>query len=677
MKFSKLLILSPVLLVLGACSDDTDYNFENSLQQAQAPLQQAAAAGPAEAKFDVAAGELPSPINLAFAGTEDGTLNITIPEDASASDPRRALNTLDGFSTIEPVVTQFSIPIDGATAVIGDTVRVFELVSDNQGLPQGIATELTTSDLATEVAGETTLAIIPRRPLKESTNYMFVVTSGVRNLNGANSTPSLQFGLVSSAATLENNDVFRPLEAVRLATYPLIQLADSQGITSDDIVVAWSVKTQSLTHSLQSIAEQDNASTLAVANTGSTTTVITGSPGFADIYAGTLELPYYRTAPSSVNDPVGASSFWTGAEASFLTQLNPSPITTSTQAVPVLMSVPNTNSGSAMPASGWPITIFMHGITADRTNMLAIADAMARAGRAVIAIDQPMHGLTDPTSPFYVPGAERTFDLDLVNNTTGARVPDGITDPSGRHYYSPLTLLASRDNLRQAAADLMVLSESLAGIQGVPVDSSNITLVGHSLGGTVGTTFLAFAKPGLIRAATLGMPAAGLARMLLDSEAFGPPLQAGLSAAGIEPGTPELQSFLVAAQAVIDSGDSINFAAQAISKTPVHMIEVIGETTVPNNVAGAPLAGTDALARLMGFDPNSPVSANTSGPGLVQFTQGIHGTLLTPVADPENPQNPPVFAASFTEMQNQTVVFAASGGTNIQISNPSVIKGAN
>ena len=70
------------------------------------------------------------------------------------------------------------------------------------------------------------------------------------------------------------------------------------------------------------------------------------------------------------------------------------------------------------------MVIFQHGITRNRTDMLAIAGALAQAGFAVVAIDAPLHGMTDKTSPFYrnqligsgAPSlvvGERTFDLDL------------------------------------------------------------------------------------------------------------------------------------------------------------------------------------------------------------------------------------------------------------------------
>src|SRR2546430_15451344 len=149
------------------------------------------------------------------------------------------------------------------------------------------------------------------------------------------------------------------------------------------------------------------------------------------------------------------------------------------------MCVPNASSGQVKPPTGWPIVIFQHGITANRTNVLAIAEAFAQAGIVAIAIDLPLHGLTapsDPTkpstylyassaNPFYaglgLPASgsiERTFDLDTLNNTTLAPVPDGVIDGSGLHFLNLSSLLTTRDNLREASTDLVTFAKSVSGI---------------------------------------------------------------------------------------------------------------------------------------------------------------------------------------------------------------------
>ena len=51
---------------------------------------------------------------------------------------------------------------------------------------------------------------------------------------------------------------------------------------------------------------------------------------------------------------------------------------------------------------------------------------------------------------------ERTFDVDLINNATGAAGADGVVDATGTHFINLQSLLTSRDNLRQAETDLSV-----------------------------------------------------------------------------------------------------------------------------------------------------------------------------------------------------------------------------
>jgi pimeloyl-ACP methyl ester carboxylesterase len=310
--------------------------------------------------------------------------------------------------------------------------------------------------------------------------------------------------------------------------------------------------------------------------------------------------------------------------------------------------------------------------------MLAIADAMADAGRVVIGIDMPMHGLTDAANPFHVDNTpfgerERTFNIDVSVNplaegeTAAADAPtsgpDGKIDNSGTHFYNLLNLANSRDNLRQAVADLFVLSASLgsAQVEGVQLDASNLTFVGHSLGGIVGATMLSYDPS--FQAATLAMPGGGIAQLLANSVSFGPAINGGLAAAGIATGSADYNSFLVAAQTLVDSGDPINHASTlaASGNTSIHMIEVIGDLVIPNNVATAPLSGTDPLARMMGL---TQIDASAGGNSLVKFSAGDHGSILNPAASLE----------ATVEMQRQMASFAATSGTQLPLTDTSVIQ---
>ena len=144
--------------------------------------------------------------------------------------------------------------------------------------------------------------------------------------------------------------------------------------------------------------------------------------------------------------------------------------------------------------------IFQHGITLNRTVMLAIADAFAQAGFAVVAIDLPLHGVTDTSSPFYQgPGSpfgnnERHFNLDNVG-ATGVFAPDGQID-DGWEILNLQNPLNARDHIRQAVADTIALARTMPtldfpdGDANPDLDGSQIHYVGISLGSIISGVFL-------------------------------------------------------------------------------------------------------------------------------------------------------------------------------------------
>ncbi len=207
-----------------------------------------------------------------------------------------------------------------------------------------------------------------------------------------------------------------------------------------------------------------------------------------------------------------------------------------------MMTVPN---NQAMPAAGWPIVIYQHGITRVRTDVLVYADAMAEAGFAVIAIDLPLHGIADNTNPFHADNTpfaadiEPTFELDLANNDTGEPVPDGKVDGSEPLFINLRSLLTFRDNARQAVSNLLTLRRSLGNIvnegtdpfSAVNIDTSRIGLVAHSLGGIVAVPYMAVETQSLPTSLVTG--GALSSKIVNESASFGPKIKAGLAAVGV------------------------------------------------------------------------------------------------------------------------------------------------
>ncbi|TCO41358.1 Ig-like domain-containing protein [Dokdonella fugitiva] len=674
----------------------------------------------ATANFDPAHSVIPFPNNLLFLGTTDLTLNIPVADANDYGDPKVAMNALDGFGTTTPWSTTFSAPIDPAS--LAGNVRMFEVtLSGPGGAVTGVVRELASpgefvAALSPSDASHKTLAIVPTAPLKQRTSYMAVLTNGIKDAAGNEIRGTLTYLLSTSPRALcagghSTNPALSDAQACQLE--PLRQLNSSQaaaaaaaGVPAGQIALSWVATTQSITPTMQALTAITQASPPAathVAPTGKTLADLgLGLPPVADIYIGTISLPYYLSAPSASNPTAPLTGFWHANAGAYieqcagfgldptstnLTACNPVPAATTTETVPLLMTYPNAHSGRTMPAGGWPLVIFQHGVTRNRTDMFAVAGTLAAQGFAVVAIDLPLHGLTSTSNPFYVGNTpfgaiahERTFDLDLSNNATGAPGPDGAIDPSGSYMINLTSLLTSRDNLRQGEADLLQLAHAASTFPNV--DASRVSFVGQSLGSIVGTVFLA--NDPTVNVGLLSVPGGGIARFLEASPSFGPRIRAGLAAAGLQPGTPDYDAYFVATQTVIESGDPINFAGNGTlldlsrvddegnslprKRLLVHEVvgggDVLPDQVIPNSVPGAPLSGTEPLIRALGLAPIVGTVQDADGiRGATRFLQGEHGSLLDPTD----------FPAATVEMQGEMASLLVTGGAAVQVANPSVI----
>jgi pimeloyl-ACP methyl ester carboxylesterase len=670
------------------------------------PTQKAATA----ALFQPSAGLLPYPFDVYFAGSTDGTLNI---QPANALMPaQNAINALDGFSTTAVIRERFAGPIDAASLSTPGAVVVVHITTDNRtkgpvppsagGVVQPLAPGVDYS-VARAAEDPSILEITPLKPLAASSclatgpacatgqGYLVLLTKAI-TLGGASATADTDYANIETALATGGAkcpSITDPtLNGICQLTGGHLQLAQALGINPVNVVASFSFTTQSTLDTLAAAAAQATAQPIAVNFTGQTTAAFLPpglAAGIADVYVGTIQLPYYlsRTSPDT--------EYWHAAAASspdqtstLTTRYNPFPVKTELLKVPVLMCVPNASSGQVKPPTGWPIVIFQHGITANRTNVLAIAEAFAHAGMVAIAIDLPLHGLTVPfdqtkastylyassANPFYaglgLPASgsiERTFDLDTLNNTTLAPGPDGVIDGSGLHFLNFSSLLTMRDNLREASADLVTFAKSVSGIT-LPlpatapyIDGTKIHFVGHSMGAITGTNFLAV-DPG-VTTGTLANPGGAIVALGLESAEFGPIITAGVKAASnglLVPGTTLFAQFARDAQTAVDSGDPWNFIAQAAALHAIHMIQVIGpppDHTVPNDSTGR-LIAAGGLTQV-----HAPGAAGASALHVfVNFTAGTHSSILDPSSSP----------AATTEMQTETVAFALTGGTSLPVS---------
>lgn len=665
-----LLALSGLLWLPGCGSDNKDVADELNIDRSGFT-----------AYFDLTARILPFPTNLLFSGTDDGTLNIPTADPTNVSDPIVAMNALDGFSTVAPISTRFSSAIDPSTLTPA-SVRLFEVtLSGIGGAVIAINRELAFGTeflptLSSVDPTRSTLVILPTRPLKPRTSYLVVLNNEIKGANGLSPQTSAHYLIAKTPNSLIGTPA-AALEPVRqLVNFQETALANL-GVPKDQIILSWTFSTQSIGNVLTTARTLATGSSVVnPAPVGTTANLLPAgaSPGFADVFVGSLTVPYYL-ANASAGPSAPLITFWQGAGGSNLTFLNTTPVAKSTETIPLLVTLPNAASSQLKPLTGWKVAIFQHGITSNRTSMLALADSMARAGFAVVAIDLPLHGL--PVGHPLRLSPERTFDLDLVSNTTGAPGPDGVADSSGTHFINLASLLSSRDNLRQGVADLFALTKSLPAMDvdggGPDFDPSEVYFIGHSLGAMVGSVFLAHEPT--VKSAVLGMPGGGIAKLLDGSASFGPQVAAGLASRGVLKGSADYESFLGAAQTVIDSADPVNYATATTSGRGVLLFEVVGDgagslpdQVVPNNVLAnapvgtvpSPLAGTDPLATFMGLTRLTTTTAGLSQKAWMRFTAGDHASLLSPAAS----------LAATSVMQEAMATFLASDGNLVAISVP-------
>lgn len=604
-------------------------------------------------------------------------------------------------------------------------------------------------------AGGQTVALKPLRPLNSNranlftpgteNGYLMFLTSGITDTNNTPAAPDTTYaqiraGFISGAIQLPPPGSPLPpglttQQLLGLFISAHLAVGETLGIAPGNVIVTASFTTLDTNTVLETVAEMAEAGESEVGRlltpiplpvapgvvlppgTPVTTALVLGLqgvdasaiPGEGDVYAGSLEVPYYLAPATGPNSNAPLTNPWIAATESpldgaslVLNKYNPVPLKRADQPVPVVVTVPNDNTayaaalgGTAIkPPTGWPVVIFYHGITRNRLDMFALTEPLNNAGFAVIAIDQPLHGIpvaeidfantppeeiaailaATPTVLFRVPGVpERTFDLDLSNNTTGAAGPDGNIDASGTHFINLSNGLVSRDNLRQAAADLVALTRSIPAIDldgdGTPdLDGSRVHFIGTSLGGMNGTTFLSVEDG--VATATLGVPGGVVSDLLLDSFSFGPRIEAGLIGNGLVPNTSLYNNFIRDLQNLVDAGDPISHAARAAGNSAIHFIQVEADTVVPNSASNRLAAEMQRTGLTdVAFSP-TPIVDPAGLKARVCFTAGAsHGSQLDPGTTPES-------ATATGEMQGQQVVFIAGVPMALPANGQTLIFGA-
>jgi pimeloyl-ACP methyl ester carboxylesterase len=594
-------------------------------------------------------------------------------------------------------------------------------------------------------AGNQTIQLMPLKPLNSNrrnqftpgtdNGYLMILTSGIRDAQGNPAQPDTLYAQIRGAFLAGQIPLPPPPGVDPLAAFFATHLAVSEviGINPQNIVLTASFTTQNTTAVMETVSglpvlnnrpSQVVQALLPVdlpvpggtlpAGTPVTTGLLRSAAGLppeanrnnGNIYVGGINLPYFQQTPTEASGGRNIlTSKWV-AEAgqnvlgdptsTVISRFNPVPVQRADVTVPLMIAIPNANSAWVQaaqgfgipvpPPTGWPVVIYQHGLTRNRTDMVLVAEAWLDQGYAVIAMDLPFHGVTatdpaqSPLALLRVPGTtERTFDLDLRNNANpGSVVPDGNIDSSGTNFLhvAPDQLLTSRDNLREAVVGVLALRRSLAAmdIDGNPAttdfDASQVHFVGHSGGGTLAAAVLALCGDCATISSVSGP--AGLVQWLSESAIDGgfgvifAGLRQALQAQGIVPFGSAYYNYLRDMQHVWNEADPIGYLELA-RRSPVPFYGSLVNTDIT-----VPPAGSLRLFEGLGLPQITTPGVNLASRGYTRITEGDHGSFISPAAS----------VPATVEMQTQVAVFlggnAAAGipgnGQVILIANPNVVE---
>jgi len=617
------------------------------------------------ALFNPTSGALPFPTNLAFLGTDDGTLNIALGETPTPLATQ--LNDLDGWSTVSPIEIRFAGEVDPSSlngqidvwrstltsVATAELLREAAALLDREGAaaaidlintavadeaheplsghvvpaPSFTCAEKATSnfDISVSATDPAVVLLKPLTPLAAaneqdcltesgvfytqviapsnldslafSNGHVVVVRDGLRSNDNEPVIADSTYAMLRDTPAADLPVAMAPLVDIYQPTFRILQ---DTNIDPESTALAFSFSTQSISHALEHIADNAQSRASFFRAEG----ISLPGPAVFKAHPGVMfDVPYYlNNKPAAVGSaaaPTPAaeaasvlSGQWTNANGQGVNRFDPAPVANQQVNLPVMLSIPS----GTMPAAGWPIAIYQHGLGSSRGAMLGLAPLFAAEGWAMIAIDHPLHGIL-PTDPgyggFMDPANERHFYIDM-DGTPGL-------DASGAHATPLSSPATTRDVRRQTVADLLHLLATIPtiNVNGHQFDADRIGYVGISMGGVIGT-MLAGVTGDQIKAFSLNVPGGGMAKVFDGSPIFAARARPSLAANGLEWGTKGYEDFLNRAQIVEDSGDPINYVRHVMDGTAsIYLSEMVGDATsnpltppdliMPNNLMNGPL----------------------------------------------------------------------------------------
>lgn len=642
-------------LVLAGCSGDN--NGTNTL--GSNPYVTEGGTPQVFALFDPGPQVMPLPNDVVWAANDPqvcapGTVCLppTAGDAAEMAQLKALVNALE-LPGLSPNMF-LTVPVSGA--VDASTLEFLVFRTDDPALP-ALLTGLATNDLAAVqgalgqmeirnqddfvvAQGAGVLKLLPKTPLVPGVAYAVAVRSTLTDSLGYPVTPSITMRALKSTEPFTADSPYLQLESLRAAfnsgTPSLFDVV--QGVSGaatgtpwgrDDVLVLWTFHTADSTLSLTPTtagAEVVPYPAGGVDPFALTEAALKGvSAGFTANDLTWLDLSSGTPTPAAGPAGLPAAAFLASAGMSSIPSdqlgniyfgLFQSPVLTTgtTDSVYFLLTTPDATL-HPKPADGYPVVVFQHGITRSKEDALAIANTLAQAGFASLAIDAPFHGSRT------IPGAQ-----------------------SGDGFFTA-NLLQDRANIYHAAMDLWETLDVIdAGIDldggGADLDAGHIDFVAQSLGAIIGSAFLS--QETRAQRLVLSSPSALLVNVLDDTAL--PDLKALVASLGYTKGTTSYYIFLNLAQWLLDPADgSYNGIG---SNSPGQLLDLFAY--------GDPIVSTDSTQVFMtniGLDPADtvvvdPDTVGVSFPGPADLAAGdyqyglagkpvSHFFLLSPQIDPQ------------------------------------------
>ncbi|MGE6757206.1 hypothetical protein ACQKGO_04255 [Corallococcus interemptor] len=444
---------------------------------------------------------IPFPNNL-IRNPVKGTLEFPVPNTPGLQqDLFTGLNSLDGFSTTGAIVsengddqgvldgTMFREAADGPAPKLDPTtlaegVKFFKVNNQDKGTQPDWTTCLVNNagDCGTSVGADGAvpvpqqLQIVPKAPLDGATEYGAVLTTDLKDDKGRNVAPATAFALLRLANPVYDEVAQKSLissvpDGLAKELEPRRKLLKAYfdkvaapvekgglGIPRSKIALGWNFTTQSTTSVLQQLYTLPGG--------------VYGTPAApVSIFPITSQVKSAMTGAGFASDKVGAVYEVRANTPWLLTgpfgTLNPTePRPTR---YPFMLFTP---AGEA-PTGGWPVLVFGHGLTSNRTAVLGIANKFTGAGYAVAAMDAVYHG-------------ERSSCVGSATflGTTGTTGDDGAcADPATqRCETNPASLSYGRCVARTAGAGAACDAASLPpGVPNGQVYCANVISQGQCM----------------------------------------------------------------------------------------------------------------------------------------------------------------------------------------------------